>query len=114
MSQHPLVSGKAGEHHLLLGNEAIVRGALEAGVHVVTCYPGTPSSDVVETFYHLKGEMGDRRLCKIDGNHRPKTAKPDDQHTLLQQCAVFNQPGTSGINVIFNLRHSQIPFPSSQ
>ena len=32
MSKHPLLSENRGETHLLLGNEAIVRGALEAGV----------------------------------------------------------------------------------
>ena len=34
---------------LFLGNEAIARGALEAGVHVATGYPGTPSSEVIES-----------------------------------------------------------------
>jgi indolepyruvate ferredoxin oxidoreductase alpha subunit len=34
--------------HLLMGNEAIARGALEAGVHVATGYPGTPSSEIIE------------------------------------------------------------------
>ncbi len=34
---------------LLLGNEAIARGALEAGVRVAAGYPGTPSSEVIET-----------------------------------------------------------------
>ena len=52
---HPLLQPEAGERHLLLGNEAIVRGALEAGVNVVTCYPGTPSSEVPDTFRRLKG-----------------------------------------------------------
>ena len=33
---------------LFMGNEAIARGALEAGVKVVTGYPGTPSSEIVE------------------------------------------------------------------
>ena len=70
MSQHPLVSGKAGEHHLLLGNEAIVRGALEAGVHVVTCYPGTPSSEVVDTFQHLKGDLGSRYRVEYSVNEK--------------------------------------------
>lgn len=42
-----------GEKHLLLGNEAIVRGALEAGVHFFSCYPGTPSSEVPDTFFSL-------------------------------------------------------------
>ena len=53
MSKHPLLSEKQGEQQLLLGNEAIVRGALEAGVRMVTCYPGTPSSEVVDTFRRI-------------------------------------------------------------
>lgn len=52
----PILSGSPGETHLLLGNEAIVRGALEAGVDVVTCYPGTPSSEVPDTFFALGGD----------------------------------------------------------
>jgi indolepyruvate ferredoxin oxidoreductase alpha subunit len=34
---------------LLSGNEAIARGAYEAGVEVATGYPGTPSSEILET-----------------------------------------------------------------
>jgi len=34
---------------LLMGNEAIALGALRAGVRVVAGYPGTPSSEVLET-----------------------------------------------------------------
>ncbi len=33
---------------LLLGNEAIARGAWEAGVRVVSSYPGTPSTEITE------------------------------------------------------------------
>ncbi len=33
----------------LMGNEAIALGALAAGVNVVCGYPGTPSSEVLET-----------------------------------------------------------------
>ena len=32
---------------LLLGNEAIARGAVEAGVAFATTYPGTPSSEII-------------------------------------------------------------------
>ncbi|MEM4489871.1 MAG: indolepyruvate ferredoxin oxidoreductase subunit alpha [Desulfurococcaceae archaeon] len=35
----------------LMGNEAIARGAIEAGVKVVTGYPGTPSSEVIMTLH---------------------------------------------------------------
>jgi len=34
---------------LLSGNEAIARGAWEAGVHVAAGYPGTPSTEILET-----------------------------------------------------------------
>jgi indolepyruvate ferredoxin oxidoreductase alpha subunit len=55
---HPLLSSPVGSKHLLLGNEAIVRGALEAGVGFVSCYPGTPSSEVPDTFFRLSREGG--------------------------------------------------------
>lgn len=60
MSKHPLLHGARGERHVLLGNEAIVRGALEAGVNMVTCYPGTPSSEVPDTFYKLGARAATR------------------------------------------------------
>ena len=34
---------------ILLGNEAIARGAFEAGVKVVSSYPGTPSTEITES-----------------------------------------------------------------
>jgi indolepyruvate ferredoxin oxidoreductase alpha subunit len=34
---------------LLMGNEAIALGAIRAGVQVVTGYPGTPSTEILET-----------------------------------------------------------------
>lgn len=37
------------EKHLLSGNEAIARGAWEAGVRVCSAYPGTPSTEIFET-----------------------------------------------------------------
>ena len=43
-----LTEAAAGGRHLLMGNEAIARGALEAGVSVAAGYPGTPSSDIIE------------------------------------------------------------------
>ncbi len=34
---------------LLLGNEAIARGAIEAGIQVACAYPGTPSTEILES-----------------------------------------------------------------
>ena len=44
---------KAGRKIILLGNEAIVRGALESGVQFVSTYPGTPASEIGNTFFRL-------------------------------------------------------------
>ncbi|MBR0319691.1 MAG: indolepyruvate ferredoxin oxidoreductase subunit alpha, partial [Clostridia bacterium] len=33
---------------LMIGNEAVARGAYEAGVRVVCSYPGTPSTEITE------------------------------------------------------------------
>jgi indolepyruvate ferredoxin oxidoreductase, alpha subunit len=38
---------------ILLGNEAIVRGALESGVQFISTYPGTPASEIGDTFSYL-------------------------------------------------------------
>ncbi|MEA3279722.1 MAG: indolepyruvate ferredoxin oxidoreductase subunit alpha [Thermodesulfobacteriota bacterium] len=43
---HKLLTENPGKKMLLLGNEAIARGAIEAGVAVATTYPGTPSSEI--------------------------------------------------------------------
>lgn len=43
---------------LLMGNEAIACGAIEAGVQVVASYPGTPSSEVTESLVEQAAEYG--------------------------------------------------------
>jgi indolepyruvate ferredoxin oxidoreductase alpha subunit len=53
---HELVTAQAGSKRLLLGNEAIVRGAIEAGVAFATTYPGTPSSEIGDTFFRIAQE----------------------------------------------------------
>ena len=39
---------------LLLGNAAVARGAFEAGVKVVSSYPGTPSTEITESVVEYK------------------------------------------------------------
>src|SRR5512137_2999413 len=46
------------EKKYVMGNEAIARGALEAGVRVVAAYPGTPSSEIVETLSKVAQNRG--------------------------------------------------------
>jgi indolepyruvate ferredoxin oxidoreductase alpha subunit len=53
---HKLLTDSPGKEMLLLGNEAIARGALEAGLAFATCYPGTPSSEIPEQFFRISQE----------------------------------------------------------
>ena len=55
---HELLIYQTDRPQLLLGNEAIVRGALEGGVRVVAAYPGTPSSEIIDRFSQLADEAG--------------------------------------------------------
>ncbi len=47
-----------GKEVLLMGNEAIARGALEAGVSVAAAYPGNPSSEIIGSLAAVAGEIG--------------------------------------------------------
>ncbi len=57
MSDRVLSAG-AGEKLCILGNEAIARGALEAGVRFVSGYPGTPASEIGDVFSRCHREVG--------------------------------------------------------
>ena len=52
------ILGKLGESKFLLGNEAIARGVIEAGVGYVSSYPGTPSTEIVESLAEAAKELG--------------------------------------------------------
>ena len=47
-----------GSKILLLGNEAIARGALEAGIAVATTYPGTPASEIGDALARVAKDAG--------------------------------------------------------
>ena len=53
---HKLLMDNPGEKMLLLGNEAIARGAIEAGVSFASTYPGTPSSEISLNFFQVAQE----------------------------------------------------------
>ena len=46
------------ENLFLLGNEATVRGAIEAGVALASTYPGTPSSEIGDVFSKIATDAG--------------------------------------------------------
>jgi len=53
-----ITSDAPGKSMFMLGNEAIARGAIEAGVQVMAAYPGTPSSEISETLINAAKELG--------------------------------------------------------
>lgn len=52
-----IATGEAGSRLFLLGNEALARGAIEAGVRVAAAYPGTPSSEIMGTLLEASKEL---------------------------------------------------------
>ena len=58
---------------LLMGNEAFAHAALEAGVRVVAGYPGTPSSELIETVAKLHAS-GAARGVHVEWSTNEKAA----------------------------------------
>ncbi len=58
------------ETRILLGNVAIARGLIEAGCHVVTSYPGTPSSEIVPAVIDFKRELGLNTYVEWSANEK--------------------------------------------
>lgn len=52
-----LLENAKGKRVMFLGNEAIIRGALESGVQFVSTYPGTPASEIGNNFFALQKEL---------------------------------------------------------
>lgn len=53
-----ILTAGEGEKLFLLGNEAVVRGALENRISVATTYPGTPSSEIGDVFFEIAEDAG--------------------------------------------------------
>ena len=59
---------------LLLGNEAIARGTVEAGIGFATSYPGTPSSEVGDTLSRVAVGLGIKFLYSVNEKVAPESA----------------------------------------
>ncbi|MHA1734063.1 MAG: thiamine pyrophosphate-dependent enzyme [Promethearchaeota archaeon] len=80
---------------LMIGNEAIVRGCLEAGVGFGAQYPGTPTSDIGETF---------QRLLRDD----PELAEHVTHHWAINEAVAISQAAGAawaGIRSIAPMKH---------
>jgi len=58
MSFKALLQNKEKDRVLLMGNEAIARGAIEGGIAVATGYPGTPSSEIIDSISEVANDYG--------------------------------------------------------
>ncbi len=58
MNIKEILTSDENEQLFLLGNEATVRGALEAGVGLASTYPGTPSSEIGDVFSRIAADAG--------------------------------------------------------
>ncbi|MFX0090865.1 MAG: indolepyruvate ferredoxin oxidoreductase subunit alpha, partial [Candidatus Hodarchaeota archaeon] len=53
-----IIQDEPGKKIVVLGNEAIARGAIEAGVERCFAYPGTPSTEIMETLIAAAPHFG--------------------------------------------------------
>ncbi|UCC59802.1 MAG: indolepyruvate ferredoxin oxidoreductase, partial [Dehalococcoidia bacterium] len=53
-----LTMNQPGKSVLMMGNEAIARGAIEAGVDFCSAYPGTPSTEITESLARVADHFG--------------------------------------------------------
>ncbi len=89
---------------VLLGNEAIVKGALSAGVDFVSGYPGCPSAEVGDEFGKLS------RLP--EGNRGSPTALPSGPNGVYAEWSTNEKVGLeagigasfSGLKVLVNMK----------
>ena len=67
---------------LLLGDEALAQGAIDAGMSGIYAYPGTPSTEITEYVQHSKdakakgikcswsvNEKTDRKSTRLNSSH---------------------------------------------
>jgi indolepyruvate ferredoxin oxidoreductase alpha subunit len=78
----------ATKKEILLGNEAIARGLVEAGVRVMTAYPGTPSSEILPAVEKFSREMACPAYCEWSVNEKVALENALAAAYLNQRAAV--------------------------
>lgn len=79
-------------YKLVMGNEAISRGALEAGLKVAAGYPGTPSSEIIETL----AKSADENNIYVEWSVNEKVAMEvaaSASFSNFRSMCVLKQPG---------------------
>jgi indolepyruvate ferredoxin oxidoreductase len=68
MNEHSSESSIKNKIEILNGNELIIQGALEAGFHLYTGYPGSPLADYFNILYERKDEFKKKGLRVVIAN----------------------------------------------
>ena len=78
---------------LLTGNEAIARGAYEAGVRVACAYPGTPSTEILENIaqypeINAQWSTNEKVAVEVDSRRIPLKTTAGSVAVILKSVAV--------------------------
>lgn len=97
--------------HLLLGDEAIAQGAIDAGLSGVYAYPGTPSTEITEYIQHVESKAQRGIHCRWASNEKTameaalglsymgKRALVCMKHVGMNVCAdAFMNAAITGVN----------------
>ncbi len=88
------VSRRVSTRAILLGNEAIARGIVEAGCLVASAYPGTPSSEILPAVAKFADEMGSPMSAEWSVNEKVAfEVAAAASFTGARACAVMKQVG---------------------
>ena len=79
---------------ILLGNEAIARGIVEAGCGVATAYPGTPSSEILPAVAKFADELGTSTAVEWGVNEKVAfEMAASAAFSGVRSCAIMKQVG---------------------
>ena len=90
-----LTAESANVEVVFLGNEAIARGVIEAGVQVVAAYPGTPSSEIVASLAKVAKKTGQH----VEWSTNEKVAFECAAGASYLGCRSFSAMKNVGLNV---------------
>jgi indolepyruvate ferredoxin oxidoreductase alpha subunit len=82
------------KREILLGNEAIARGVVEAGCEVASAYPGTPSSEILPAIARFADELGTKTAVEWAVNEKVAfEVAAAAAFAGKRSCAVMKQVG---------------------
>jgi len=84
---------------LLLGNESISRGALEAGVSFAAGYPGTPSSEIIESLAGQAKKRGDNGDLYVEWSINEKVAAEECAAAAISGLKSLASMKNAGLSV---------------